>query len=343
MPQDWKPKETPSNAGLLALLDQRPGAAALAAAPGSGFIAATDGLAVEFAPDLSAEGEAVAREKITRFLGPDWELRDDSLTIGAATHFRGLTALPPPGRTPPVGEAWDLARKLAGVKNVRSVTPLFAQLAPTPVREEAEPALLAASAAELDRRRNWHLAALQVPAAWDLLQQKGLEPGQDVLVAVVDTGYTRHPEILARLARLDGTDVIRGIDLLDDGDPRDPLEGGSPYPTPSHGTSVTSVIASPAGPQAAFAEDDFVTGVAPGSQVLPVRMTGSVALLLPNKLIRAIYEAVAGGADVINMCLGLPYSWPALHAAIRHALANGVIVVAASGNYWPRVQPFPFW
>ena len=93
---------------------------------------------------------------------------------------------------------------------------------------------------------------------------------------------------------------------------------------------TVSIAGQPAG-------SDFVNGIAPMAQVIPIRTTTSVILLLPNKLIPALNAAVQEGADVVNISLGLPNNWSALHAAVRNTVENGLIIVAASGNYWPFV------
>jgi hypothetical protein len=80
-----------------------------------------------------------------------------------------------------------------------------------------------------------------------------------VVVAVIDTGYTDHPEVFPRLTKMEGDPAqVQGVDLLDEGDPRDPLEGRPPLAFPGHGTSVASVIASPEGPPEGSPEDGLV-------------------------------------------------------------------------------------
>jgi quinol monooxygenase YgiN len=339
-------KRTPTNAGLLALqntlearlrtlrserLAARTADEAVADQSDATLpelLAATDGIAIAFDAALGPDREASLHTKVLAHL-PGWELRNDGLErVG----FRGVMALPPPDAVPTIGCAWDLARDLErSIADVRSAVPLFAQLAP---ELNGEPDLLALAAASA---ANWHLDSLRVPAAWEQLEALGRRPGEGVVVAVVDTGYTEHPEIKDSLTRQpDG--AVHGIDLLDGADPRDPLQRGFWFPNPSHGTSVKSVIASPVGPPAGVPPaEPFVTGVAPAAQVLPVRMTTSVVLLVPNKLTPAFNEAVKAGADVINVSLGLPDYWEGLHAAVRNAVDQGIIIVAASGNVWPAV------
>lgn len=331
------------NAGLRALERQleQPGALALdgESASANDLLAATDGIAVAFSETLSSNDAAAATRRIQAILGPAWVIRDESLAWNGSV-FHGVTALPPED-IPPVGKAWALARELAAVDGVQSATPLFAQVAPELLmkKETLEVAADEEGPADVVQRRSWHLEALKVPDAWHLLEEHHRIPGEGVTVAVVDTGYTDHPEIFERFTKINGQpDKVRGIDVLGAGDARDLLEGHFPVATPSHGTSVASLIASPKGPSPTEPDNqDWTDGIAPGAEILPVRVTTHVVLLVPNKITEGIRAAVDAGADVINVSLGLPYYWPAFHAAIRYAVEQGVIVVAASGNYWPAV------
>lgn len=338
---------THSNAGLIALntrLARRQsqiranGGLGVAAQtppdPTSELLAVGDGIAIELRSNVSADDPEV-RDMIKGVLPDGWELRNDSVP---SQKYSGLTVLPPLDGALEVGQMWELAERLAKVRHVVSAVPLFAQLAPIP----SETAGLGFGGDDsVQAPHDWHLQTLRIPQAWSVSRGNNVEPGQGVTVAVIDTGYTKHPEIIACLTKnSNNQQQILGIDLLDgDADPRDPLEGGWLFPTPSHGTAVTSVIASSEGQdQPALPGGQFVTGVAPSAKVFPVRMTTSVVLLLPNKLIDALRALVAdNNVDVINISLGTPYGWPALLAVIKEAITKGIVVVAASGNYWPTV------
>ncbi len=351
---------TPTNAGLLAvqrtLADERARAAQLLAAPGAGgfagsdapdLIAATDAISFAFAPGLSAEAAEQLRDVLRTHLGSTWTVAAeeippavDQARVPAVRIYRGAVALPQPEVIPTVGEAWDLARDLAGLDGIATATPLFAQVVPHAQDQRSRLAFALdnddAGPIDAQERRDWHLTTLRVHQAWALLKNKGIDPGQGVRVAVLDTGYSEHPEILERLYRdPHHPDAVFGPDLLDgDMDPFDPLEGEPPLAFPGHGTSVASVIVSPPGPPAQGpALNDEMTGIAYEARVMPVRTTTSVVLLLPNKITPAIRRAVDEGADVINISLGLPYPWAALQASIQYAIERGVIVVAAAGNY----------
>jgi hypothetical protein len=331
---------THSNAGLLAIermIEQRATEPSRPAADDQAKVApdvlmATDGIAIEFVRGISDGERAVVEQGIKTFLGRNWRLRDEDIPgpTGPNSVFRGLTALPPPDEAPSAGDAWLLADRIAALEGVQSAIPLFALVAPQQEQAAEVPLGLEAAGEPTDPvlRREWHLRVLKIPEAWAYTRAQRGEPGQGIVVAVLDTGYTDHPEIFERLK------IVPKADLLDGNDPRDPLEGRPPLTFPGHGTSVASVIASP---ETLPGGVDQLTGIVPAARVLPIRMTTSVVLILPNKIVPAVRWAVDHGADVINVSLGLPYYWPALHAAIRYAVEHGVIVVGASGNYWPAV------
>jgi hypothetical protein len=234
-------KAIPENAGLLALTDklqrqlehQQAEGSRLAddefAADGVRFelIAATDGIAVEFEPGIDMAREKEIRTAISKILsigGKAWKLTTEAFPIAG---YRGVVALPPHGGTPPIGEAWELARKIGTVADVRSVTPLFAQLVPVVAETKQAMDFFTAAVLTPESRRRWHLRELRVPAAWQKLREKRIEPGAGVVVAVADTGYTNHPEIFERFTKDPyAAGSIRGEDLLDGADPRDPLQGG---------------------------------------------------------------------------------------------------------------------
>jgi hypothetical protein len=61
-----------------------------------------------------------------------------------------------------------------------------------------------------------------------------------------------------------------------------------------------------------------------------------VVVIAELKVAQAVTEAVAAGAHVISISLG-GFPGPPLRWAVRNAVWNDVLVVAAAGNYWPRV------
>lgn len=149
----------------------------------------------------------------------------------------------------------------------------------------------------------------------------GIADGGGVVVAVLDSGVD------AGAARLTGR-LLPGADELDGGDGHLDCVG--------HGTAVASIIgAAPGtGTGAVFA------GLAPGAQILPVRVTerediGDAATgraSTPPQLAAAIRWAVSHGATVLNLSLVVSQDVPVLRDAIADAVRHDVVVVAAVGN-----------
>jgi serine protease len=141
-----------------------------------------------------------------------------------------------------------------------------------------------------------------------------------VLVAQPDTGVTAHPELRP------GIDTVRQRDLLDDdGDATDPLTKRWWWmDNPSHGTATSSVVVSRRPGQ--------VTGSAPDASLVQLRSNKSVVLVLDGDVARAIEHARRTGCHVVTMSLGGVGFSPALRTAIRAAIRDGLIVLAAAGN-----------
>jgi subtilisin family serine protease len=143
--------------------------------------------------------------------------------------------------------------------------------------------------------------------------------GNAIVVAVIDTGVDRSSNDLSGQV-LDGcdwvtspTNVCTGTGLLD--------ENG-------HGTHVAGIVA-------AKNDGQGITGVAPGSKILPLRVLDASGTGYLSDIPAAIDYAVANGADVINMSLGGTFDYYLIKDAVDRALAAGVIVVAAAGNSGP--------
>lgn len=138
--------------------------------------------------------------------------------------------------------------------------------------------------------------------------------GTGIIVAVLDTGINRTLNDRP-------VNILQGYDFVDnDNDPFD--SAGSKT---GHGTHVAGTIAG------ATNNTLGVRGVAPGATILPVRVCG------PNgcpglAIAQGIDYAVAQGADVINLSLGGGGYSSYMAAVYADAIANGVVIVAATGN-----------
>jgi membrane-anchored mycosin MYCP len=157
-----------------------------------------------------------------------------------------------------------------------------------------------------------------------------LTTGAGVTVAVVDSGVdASHPQLSGQ--------VLRGTDHLDRG-------GDGRLDCVGHGTAVASIIAAKPVDGVAF------RGLAPGVRILPVRISEQQVIegresgrtVSAARFAASIRGAVDAGADVINLSVVLYQDNPAVRAAIAHAVARDVVVVAAVGNLHENGDPRPY-
>lgn len=188
--------------------------------------------------------------------------------------------------------------------------------------------------------RAWSLRAMKIPEAWEYSENKGRPSrGENIIIGHPDTGYTDHID-------LDVPRVLHGLglDLVDgSSDPRDPL---GYLGNPGHGLATASVAMSsgavtppPACGEGGTGGPGTVTGVAPSSLLLPIRVVKKVWWVFSSNLARAIHHAVGNGSHVISISLG-GRAFKALKLAIEDATLKNVILVAAAGNnvrtvVWP--------
>jgi subtilisin family serine protease len=158
------------------------------------------------------------------------------------------------------------------------------------------------------RSRQWHL---------DTLPFESLHPagkGSGVVVAVIDTAIALGHEDLGSL--LPGWDAIADRAL-------DPASWQTA--DADHGTHVAGLLAA--------VPDNGLggSGVAPGVDILPVRVLGPGGGYVSD-VIEGILWAIEHDADVVNLSLGTSVDSIALRQAVAEAEARGVVMVAASGN-----------
>ena len=159
-----------------------------------------------------------------------------------------------------------------------------------------------------------------------------------VVVAVIDTGITNHPDLNANV--LPGYDFISNAGNAGDGngrdsDPSDPGDWSRSSDSSWHGTHVAGTIG-------AVSNNIGVVGVAPKVKILPVRVCGW-ADCEDVDILAAITWASGGSvlgipinpnpAKIINLSLGGEnYCSAAYESVINDAEARGSIIVASAGN-----------
>ncbi len=154
-------------------------------------------------------------------------------------------------------------------------------------------------------RYQWHLRQVGLPDAWKLGQ------GADVIVAVIDTGVSRVPDLAA-------TTFVPGYNFVNDTDNATDDHG--------HGTHVAGTIAQ------ATHNKLGVGGVAFKASIMPLKVLSASGSGSMAAIAQAIRFAADHGAKVINMSLGGPFPVGAIGSAIKYARGKGVTVVAAAGN-----------
>ncbi len=188
----------------------------------------------------------------------------------------------------------------------------------------------------------WHYKLIQLPAAWDITHGS-----PSVIVAVIDTGKTGHPDLAGR--QINGYDLISDAASAADGDGIDPDptdEGDASGGTPSsfHGTHVAGTIG------AVTNNAKGVAGVTWMGKVMQVRALGkeggtvfdiSNAILFAAGLDNSSGALPPAPADVINMSLGGPGFSATMFDAITEARAAGLVLFAAAGNEASSEPSYP--
>ena len=178
----------------------------------------------------------------------------------------------------------------------------------------------------------WNLKIIEADKAWKISQ------GQDIIIAVIDTGVDyNHEDLSANM----WTDIIERFTNRrdDDGDGYvDDFRGWNfaennnlPMDKIGHGTHVAGIIA------ACGNNSKGVIGVAPRAKIMPIKFSlraGTQAAI--NMFARSIYYAVKHNADIINCSWSIPlesdYNYAPLEDALYYAYTKGCVIVAAAGN-----------
>ncbi len=147
--------------------------------------------------------------------------------------------------------------------------------------------------------------------------ETGSKEGDPVTIAVIDSG------VAAQRDDVFGDRLLSGYDWWD---PDAKGQCDSAY----HGTAVAALAAG-----GLVANSDFI-GVAPEANILPIRVFSGAKdeggdATKSMVVAGAIDDAVANGADVINLSL-VVVDTPQLKTSVEAALAAGVVVVGATGN-----------
>ncbi|GAB4543480.1 MAG: hypothetical protein Kow0063_36700 [Anaerolineae bacterium] len=165
----------------------------------------------------------------------------------------------------------------------------------------------------------WHMPQIQAPQAWDV------STGQDVLIAVLDTGIAYEDfGGFRRAPDLGNTRFEPGYDFINNDPHANDDEG--------HGTHVAGTIAQSTN------NGQGVAGVAFNARLMPVKVLDSRGQGSHDAIAQGIVYATDRGARIINMSLSGRTGSSTLAEAINYAASKGVLVVAAAGNSGGAVE-----
>lgn len=139
--------------------------------------------------------------------------------------------------------------------------------------------------------------------------------GKGVLIAILDTGVSANPAFNSSIR------AINLVDLLAD-----------PAAQNGHGTAVASVI---------IGNNALTPGVAPGADILSVRIANDYGQSDSFLLAQGIVAAVDAGAQLINISMGSSSDSALVQSAIEYARSKGTLIVAAAGNNGSNQVSYP--
>ncbi len=197
----------------------------------------------------------------------------------------------------------------------------------------------------------WGANGANVSTAWSITTGS-----PNVVVAVLDTGITKHPDLDANVVA--GYDFVSSARAAGDGngwdaDPSDPGDAKGSQASSWHGTHVAGLIA-------ASSNSIGVIGVAPNVKIQPVRVLGSEGGSTSDLIAGLRWAAglsVPGvptnptPAKVINISMGTDTATPcrlpgqtlgATEEALAAVKAAGVTTITAAGNFnMPAAYSYP--
>ncbi len=150
-----------------------------------------------------------------------------------------------------------------------------------------------------------------------LSEAHALSRGNGTVVGVVDTGVDKdNPQLSGR--------VLPGATVTDNG-----VKIDGAHDTDGHGTAMAGLIAG------AHSVENPLVGVAPGAEILPVRIEPDADGVLDHKLVyEGVRWAIDHGARVVNLSLaGHPTAsskWKS--ELLSYAIKHDTLIVAAVGN-----------
>ena len=159
-------------------------------------------------------------------------------------------------------------------------------------------------------------ADINITSGWNLVTGN-----PDLVLAVLDAGMDPHIELAGRL--IPGRNVAADPDNDDTSDV-----------CISHGTHVAGIAAATAN------NGQGISGVDWQCRIMPVRVLNNCSGF-ESTVAEGIIWATDNDADVINMSLQYSTGTTVFHDAVLYAHQQGVVMVAAAGNYGTNPLKFP--
>ena len=170
-------------------------------------------------------------------------------------------------------------------------------------------------------------AATGAPQAWTQSR------GDGILVAVLDSGVQlHHPDLANNLWRNAAETPANGVDDDRNGYVDDvhganiKAVNGNVEDDNGHGTHVAGIVAAQAG------NGTGGSGMAPGAQIMSVKVLDANRAGDSSQLAKGIRYAVDKGAKILNVSINGDGTSPDLDAALNYAGQQGATVVASAGN-----------
>lgn len=295
---------------------------------------------------------------------PLWEWSGSAPTVAAVEvslnggPYRRLdpyaTSYRPPGPLAPGRHTLTVRVRTSGVAGFDLHASATAVVAALPGRppvpgDPCYPAGAAAVGCGFSSDGQWPLRRMRLPEVWQALAAHVLPEPEPVMVAVLDTGYVPHPDLLPNLDTAAGYDFIRDPEAGADGDGIDPDATDPATGGPWHGMAMAGVIAAQTDNGMGLAGMGWPWG---RSQVtiMPVRVVaprGATSYDVAQGLLYAAGLENDSGrvpgrpAEIINLSFADSLPGPPdelLEEVLRRVTEAGAIVVSAAGNHGSAVR-----
>ncbi len=178
----------------------------------------------------------------------------------------------------------------------------------------------------------WHISTVNAAQSW-----KDGFFGQDVVVAIIDTGVNYEAEDLEGRMWEHPDYPNHGYNFVGNND--DPMDGHGDGSGPSgHGTAVAGVVAGQG-------RQGLITGIAPRATIMAVKVISATGGTESN-VMQGVEFAMNQGADIMNVSLGAPQSANPDRVGFRILMDNvlnaGVIASVSSGNHGNHIISPPY-